>query len=100
MTEYEIALKLNDHDNKLETLDDRVIKCEEQSKSLNDIALNVNTLATNMHNMLTVLQKQGERLECLEKAPLEDYKRLKWLIVGCVVTGVIGAIISSVMAFV
>lgn len=65
-----------------------------------EMALAVKELATNMKYMLEEQKKQGERLENLEKAPVDEAAYFKRVTVGCIITGAISAIISAVLAFI
>ena len=50
--------------------------------------------------MLREQRHQGERLERLEQSPGEDYKYYKRLVIGCVITGIIGAVLGAVFAII
>lgn len=65
-----------------------------------EMALAVKELATNMKYMLEEQKKQGARLESLEKMPIDEAIYYKRVAVGCVITGIIGAVISAVLAFI
>lgn len=76
---------------------DRLDKLLEEQQ---EIALAVKELATNMKHMLDEQKKQGERLENLEKVPVDEAVYYKRVAVGCVITGIIGAVISAVLAII
>ena len=65
-----------------------------------EMALAVKELATNMKHMLEEKKRQGARLESLEKAPIDEAIYYKRMAVGCVITGIIGAVISAVLAII
>ena len=65
-----------------------------------EMALAVKELATNMKHMLEEQKRQGARLESLEKAPVDEAVYYKRVAVGCVITGIIGAVISAVLAII
>lgn len=65
-----------------------------------EMALAVKELATNMKHMLEEQKRQGARLESLEKAPIDEAIYYKRVAVGCVITGIIGAVISAVLAII
>ena len=69
---------------------------EEQQK----MAVAVERLATNMKYMLEEQKQQGARLENLEKAPVDEAVYYKRVAVACLITGIIGAVISAVLAVV
>lgn len=76
---------------------DRLDKLLEEQQ---EMALAVKELATNMKHMLEEQKKQGVRLENLEKAPIDEAVYYKRVAVGCVITGIIGAVISAVLAII
>ena len=100
MNEQEILIKLNDHDHQIGNLKHRVGCCETEQKEFGKLIRSVDKLANNMEHMLKELQDQGKRLEKLEQAPADDYKYYKRLVVGCIMTGIVGAILGAVIALV
>lgn len=68
---------------------------EEEVRQISSIALSVEKLATNMEGMLKEQERQGERLDKLEKEPGDTWQHIKakaldtavGLIAGAVVTG-------------
>ena len=100
MTGEEIAVTLTRHEDKIKSLEHRVHACECENESIRKIALSVNKLAVNMEHMLTEQKEQGKRLNALERAPAEGYRRLKDTLVKCVISSVVGALIGAVMTLV
>ena len=98
MTNEEIAVKFEDHEHEIKSLKHRMAKCEEQQTTLQKLASSVDVLAVNMKHMADEQKSQREHIEKLEKEPAEDYKHYKRLIIGCVITGIIGAVLGAVMA--
>lgn len=78
----------------------RLDKLDKVAEAQQEIALAVRELATNMKYMLDEQKKQGERLENLEKAPVDEAVYYKRVAVGCVITGIIGAVLSTVLAII
>lgn len=77
MTETEVAVKLENHEQQIKSLKHRMEEQEEQSKVIQDLVLSVKELAINMRNMLDVQQSQGDRLEILEKEPAKQWSSTK-----------------------
>ena len=98
MTTEEIAVKFEDHEHEIKSLKHRVTKCEEQQSTLHKLANSVDVLAVNMKHMADEQKRQCEHIEKLEKEPVEDYKHYKRLVIGCVITTVLGAILGAVLA--
>lgn len=100
MTAEEIAVKFEDHEHEIKSLKHRMAKCEEQQTTLSRLASSVDVLAVNMQHMAEEQKKQGEHIEKLEKEPAEDFKHYKRLVVGCVITTVLGAVMGAALALI
>lgn len=98
MTNEDIAVKLENHEQEIKSLKHRMSEREKADEALIELTTSVKTLGLNMEYMLKEQQKQGERLERLEHEPTEEYKHYKHLIIGCIITTVIGAAIGAVLA--
>lgn len=72
--ETEVAVKLEAHGHEISSLKRRTKELEAEFKVINGLALSVNKMAVSMENMLQELNRQGDRLEELEKAPAETGK--------------------------
>lgn len=98
MTNEEIAVRFEDHEHEIKSLKHRMQKCEDQQEILHKLVTSVDVLAANMEHMAREQEKQGEHLEKLENEPKEDFKHYKRLVIGCVITTVVGAILGAVLA--
>lgn len=98
MTNEEIAVRLENHEQEIKSLKHRMNDHDEKDKTLTELTTSVKTLAVNMEYMAKEQQKQGERLERLEHEPSENYKYYKRLIIGCVFTTIVGAILGAILA--
>lgn len=70
---------------------------EENVRQINSLTVSVEKMALNMENMLEVLEKQGKRLEALEKEPVETSKQIKSAIITAVVGTIIGAVVTAII---
>lgn len=98
MTNEEIAVRLENHEQEIKSLKHRMDEQEGKDKTLTELTISVKTLATNMEYMAKEQQKQGERLERLEHEPVDNYKHYKRLVIGCVLTTIIGALLGAILA--
>ncbi|OQA48436.1 MAG: hypothetical protein BWY46_01382 [Firmicutes bacterium ADurb.Bin300] len=98
--DQDVAIKLNDHDHEISSLKHRVKECEEQQATINKLVNSVDKLATNMENMLEEQKTQRREINELKQVPAEDFKYYKRLIVGCILTGVVGAILGAILTLV
>lgn len=97
MTPEQIAVQFEHHENEIGSLKHRMKKCEEQQSTLNKLVNSVDVLAVNMKHMAEEQKKQGDKLEKLEHEPNEEYKHYKRLVVGCILTTVLGAVIGAML---
>ena len=98
MTQEDIAVKFENHEQEIKSLKHRMDDCEDSQALLNKLINSVDKLAINMDYMNKELQVQGKKLERLENAPAEEYQHYKRLIIGCIITGVVGAILGAIFA--
>lgn len=97
MTDEAIAVRLENHEQEIKSLKHRMDEREEKDKTLSELTTSVRTLAVNMEYMAKEQQKQGERLERLEHEPTDEYKHYKRLIIGCIITTVIGTVLGAIL---
>lgn len=98
MTNGDIAVRLENHEQEIKSLKHRMDEQEGKDKTLTELTISVKTLATNMEYMAKEQQKQGERLERLEHEPADNYKHYKRLVIGCVLTTIMGALLGAILA--
>ncbi len=100
MTTEEIAVKFEDHEHEIKSLKHRVARCEEQQATLSKLASSVDVLAVNMKHMAEEQKRQCEHIEKLEKEPAEEYKHYKRLVIGCIITTILGAVFGAMLAII
>ena len=98
MTNEEIAVKLENHEQEIKSLKHRMNEREKTDETLVELTTSVKTLGLNMEYMLKEQQKQGEHLERLEHEPTEEYKYYKSRVIGCVLTTILGALLGAILA--
>lgn len=98
MTHEEIAVKFENHEQEIKSLKHRMKECEEEQGVLHKLVNSVDVLAVNMKHMAEEQKKQGEHIERLENEPKEDFKHYKRLVIGCVATTIVGAVLGAVLA--
>lgn len=97
MDDTEIAVRLEGHEHEIGSLKHRVKDLEEVSRALQELAISVNKMAVSMENMMGELQRQGTRLETLEKVPVETHKQVKAAIITTLTGGVAGAVLTAIL---
>ena len=100
MTNEQNAVKLEEHTQKIGSLNHRMNDCEAQQKTINNLVNAVDKLAINMENMLKEQALQGKRISTLEQEPVNEFKYYKRIIASASISGVLGAIVGAVMALV
>lgn len=97
MTNEEIAKDLTAHEHEIGSLKHRVANCEQLQKETSALVRSVDKLANTMEHMVDEQKNQGERLERLENAPADEYKYYKRLIIGCILTSAVTAVITFLL---
>lgn len=97
MTDTEVAVKLENHDQQIKSLKHRMDEQEEQGKSLSSLALSVQKLALSMESMIEEQKNQGERLAKLEAEPAERWSNMTRTIFNTVVGAGAGAFATGVI---
>ena len=80
--------KENDRQNK------RLSELETAIKEITKITISIERLANSIENMQKELYSQGQRLKDIEDKPKNEWDKLKWVVIGAVVTGVVGFILG------
>lgn len=96
MTETDVAVKLENHDQQIKSLKHRMEEQEEQSKAINDLVLSVQKLALNMEAMIKQQQNQNERLAKLEQEPAKQWSNMKRTVFNTIVGAGAGAFATGV----
>lgn len=100
MNIQDICLKLNDHEHEIGSLKHRVDEVERNQVAISELTKSVGELAINMKYMANDQKEIKGRLNDLEKEPGENAKYYKRVIVGCVITTLLGAIIGALIALI
>lgn len=75
----------------------RISLLEENIKQINSLVISIKQMNVNMKNMLKELEKQGGRLDALEKEPAETSKQIKQAILTAIAGTVVGAVVTAVL---
>lgn len=97
MTETEVAVKLENHDQQIKSLKHRMDEQEEQSKTIQELVMSVKELALNMQTMIEVQGKQGDRLAKLEAEPAERWSSMKKTVFNTIVGAMAGAVATGLI---
>lgn len=99
--EYDENKKLAEAEHEMLKIEDsrqnaRIDKLEASVLEIHNLAISVNTLATNMEHMLTEQQSQGERLSAIEAKDGDMWRSIIKYIVTAILGIVIGFVFNSV----
>ena len=92
MTETEIAVKLENHDQHIKSLERRMSEAEERGKVLQDLAMSTQKLAMGMEQMNAKQDNMNERLEEIEKAPAQNWNTMTRTIFTTVTSAIAGGL--------
>lgn len=92
MTETEIAVKLENHDQHIKSLERRMSAAEEQGRTLQDLALSTQKLALGMESMNQKQDDMNVRLEEIEKAPAQNWNTMTRTIFTTIISAIAGGL--------
>ena len=72
MTDEQIAVHFENHEQEIKSLKHRMNNCEEQQSTLHKLANSVDKLALNMEYMAKEQKEQGTRLEQIGRASCRE----------------------------
>lgn len=77
---------------------------EESVKQINALAISVEKMASNMEHMLeaierqgTLIEKQNDRLDDIEKEPMQTYSQIKQAIITAVIGTFVGSAVTAII---
>jgi len=73
----------------------RIQLLEDNVRQINALTVSMEKMAVNMENMLAEQKRQGDRLEELEKEPVETHRQIKLAVISSVIGTVAGAIVMA-----
>lgn len=87
----ETMRRIDAEDNRQNT---RLSELEIAQKQISELITSVKVLANNMESMAKEQIKQGVRLQAIEEKPGKRWET----VVACIITGLVGAVISAAVA--
>lgn len=81
----------NDRQNhRIKELEDNIKQIQQLTVSVEKMAVNMENMVKSQNDMTRSLEKQGARLDAIEKEPAQKWKNAVWIVVA----GLIGAALS------
>lgn len=68
----------------------RISNLEDTVKQIQDLTIAVKSMSGSIDRMVKQLEKQGERLDAIEREPAQKWKNAVWIVIA----GLIGAALS------
>ena len=87
----ETMRRIDAEDNRQNT---RLTELEVAQKQISELITSVKVLANNMEQMAKEQIKQGVRLQAIEEKPGKRWET----VVACIITGLVGAVVSAAVA--
>ena len=87
----ETMRRIDAEDNRQNT---RLTELEVAQKQISELITSVKVLANNMETMAKEQMKQGVRLQAIEEKPGKRWET----VVACIITGLVGAVVSAAVA--
>lgn len=98
----------------METVEIKIAKLEEQNvtifkklnaidddiKDITRLTIAIEKIATETKSISAKVDSIDDRLDNVENAPADEFKHYKRLIIGNVLTGVVGAVIGAILALI
>lgn len=97
MTTEEIAVKIEGHAHEIRSLKHRMDNQEEESKSIQQLAVSVERIALSTEHIMQEQVRQGQRLEKLENEPAETHKRIKTTAMTALITSIVSTVVGIVI---
>lgn len=76
----------------------RISECEESIKQMGEIVRSIDRLTTSVESLASDIQKQGVRLEAIEKEPAENWKKATWEVIKYAIILVLGIVAIKIGA--
>lgn len=75
----------------------RIEIAEESIRQISDLTASVREMAVNMGNMAEQMGKQNDRLDILEKEPVNQFHTIRTAVLTAIITCVATAVVSAVL---
>ena len=81
-------------------IDREIGEIKSELKDLRGLTAAIERLAVSVQSMSEKVDKIDTRLESVESEPADSFKHYKRVIIGCIITGVIGVLVGSLLALI
>lgn len=95
VTRYELDERIKRIDDENVRQNRRIDKLETMAEQLSKVASSIEAMVVSMQGMQKELEKQGKRLEDIEKKPAENWDKLVYSIVALVATAAVTWLVAK-----
>ena len=100
MTEEQLAVQVAENTKDISHIYHEIDEIKDNVKDIHSLATSVEKIAVKMDSTAGKVDKIDSRLEQIEKEPRDKLEHYKRLIIGCIVTGILGAVIGAVFTLI
>jgi 5'-deoxynucleotidase YfbR-like HD superfamily hydrolase len=100
MSMLPIEEKVAMHETNIKTLFKLLDDVKSEIKAIHKLATSIELLAQKMQSVDEKVGNIDTRLDAIEKQPSEDIKYYKRIIISCVATGIITAVLGALLALI
>ena len=93
----QVLVTLEGHEHEIKSLKHRMDTAEKKQDELVRLTTAVNELAVSVKYLAEGQEKQGDRIEKLEREPADDAKYFKRIFISCIITSIVSGIIGAVI---
>lgn len=97
MTQEELIIQVSTNKHDIEQLNSRMEKVENKQEVIFEISKNVEKLAINMEHMANEQKNIKDRIDNLEKEPIENVKYYKRVAISCIITAIVSGVIGALI---
>ena len=94
MENHEYEYRLMELEKRIEKIENKV---EENDKLLHDFDKTQSLIIQKLDTLMATVESIKAHQEQLTQEPADNWKKIKWTVISCIVTSIIGIIIGYVM---
>lgn len=97
MTEQEVAVRLENHENRICGAEHRIKDLESIPSQVNELTISIKELAIFIENMTKTQEKQETRLTAIEQKPAKRWEDIAMTVIRYAVTAVLAFAVAKLL---
>ena len=81
---------------RISELETTVKQIQQLTISVEKMAVNIEAMVKSQNNMASSLEKQGQRLDAIEREPAQKWEKAVWLVIAALIGAGITAILANI----